>query len=60
MMDRHCAIKMSVIVLLQPMDCQRAVYVHGGAEQVFLKRPGGSGVMNHPALSPPLLTLDSS
>lgn len=35
MMDRHCVNKMSVIVLLQPMDCQRAEYVHGGAEQVF-------------------------
>lgn len=31
MMDRHCVNKMSVIVLLQPMDCQRAVYVHGRA-----------------------------
>lgn len=25
MMDRHCVNKMSVIILLQPMDCQRAV-----------------------------------
>lgn len=31
MMDRHCVNKMSVIVLLQPMDCQRALYVHGRA-----------------------------
>lgn len=53
-MDRHCAIKTSVIVLLQPMDCQRAVYVHGG------KRPGASGATNHPAVSPQLLTSDSS
>lgn len=38
-MDRHCVNKMSVIVLLQPMDCQRAVYVHRGSEQV-LKEAG--------------------
>lgn len=30
MMDRHCVNKMSMIVLLQPMDCQRAVSVHRG------------------------------
>lgn len=34
MKDRHCVNKMSVIVLSQPMDCQRAVYVHRGSEQV--------------------------
>lgn len=45
MMDRHCVIKMPVIVLLQPMDCQRAVFMHGGAE------PGGSGVKSRPAVS---------
>lgn len=39
MMDTHCVNKMSVIVLLQPMDCQRAVYVLSGTEKV-LKEAG--------------------
>lgn len=42
MMDRHCVNKMSVIILLQPMDCQRAVYVLSGSEQV-LNEAGWTG-----------------
>lgn len=39
MMDTHCVNKTSVIVLLQPMDCQRAVFVLSGTKTV-LKEAG--------------------
>lgn len=49
MRDRHCVKKMSVIVLLQPMDCQRAVHVHRGSDQVLEEAENGLGLINHHA-----------
>lgn len=58
MMDRHCVNKMSAIVVLQPMDCQRAVLsAQGGSEQVLKEAwvENGLRVLNRPAFYPPLL-----
>lgn len=50
MMDRHCVNKMSVIVLLQPMDCQRAVSVHRGSARALEDVRPRPRAMNHPGL----------